>query len=93
LNSTNWMRAATLFVQVGDLDGFRRAARATLKHFAGSIDAGTAERTAKVGLLLSSPETDLTRLTALADLAVPQGADSTRGFLQSRASGLELCHN
>ncbi len=71
-----WMCAATLYLEIGDVEGYRRHARATLDAFGKTASPTTAERTAKIGLLTAPPPADRARLTALADLAVTAGAGS-----------------
>jgi tetratricopeptide (TPR) repeat protein len=71
-----WMGAAALYLQLGDVQGYRRHARAMLEKFAATDDPANAERTAKIGALTAPPPEEATRLTTLADLAVTKGADS-----------------
>ena len=86
-------RLAVLFLEAGDLEGYRRLARAMLDRYAGSNDAMTANRTAKVNLLVPPPTEDLKLLTELADRAVRLGQDDqflrfyqlTRGLASYRA--------
>ncbi len=66
-------RVAVVFLDGGDLDGYRRFARAMLDRYAESNDPLTANRTAKVNLLVPPPANDLKRLTELADRAVRLG--------------------
>jgi hypothetical protein len=73
-DTISWMRAATLYLQLGDVEGYRRHARAMLDSFGDTADPVTAERTAKVGLLTAPSSRDGARLTALAELAVANGA-------------------
>ncbi|MGO9917396.1 MAG: protein kinase domain-containing protein [Isosphaeraceae bacterium] len=72
-----WMDAATLYLELGDLEGYRRHARAMLDLFGATASPQIAERTAKIGLLTAPPPADRTRLTALAELAVTDGAGTT----------------
>ncbi len=71
------MRAATLFLELGDRDGYRRTARAMLEQFQGSTEPSALERTAKVGLLTAPPDSERARLTSAAIAAVTRGADSS----------------
>ena len=72
-DTTNGLHTAVVFLEAGDLEGYRRFARAMLDRYAGSNDTMTAERTAKVNLLVPPPGEDLKRLTELADRAVRLG--------------------
>lgn len=67
------MEAAVVLLQAGDLNGYRRLAREMLDRFAAPGDPGTAERTAKVGLLLQPPEADRKRAAELAERSVRLG--------------------
>ena len=69
-----WMGAATLYIELGDVEGYRRHARAMLDAFGTTANPTTAERTAKIGLLTAPPAEDGARLTALAGRAVTAGA-------------------
>jgi serine/threonine protein kinase/WD40 repeat protein len=71
-----WMAAALLYLQLGDVEGYRRHARKMLDAFGTTDDPRTAEQTAKIGLLTAPPPDEATRLTALAELAVTKGAGS-----------------
>jgi WD40 repeat protein/serine/threonine protein kinase/tetratricopeptide (TPR) repeat protein len=75
-NTTSWMCAAVLYLELGDSDGYRRHACAMLDAFSATEDPMTAERTAKIGLLLPASPEDGARLSTLAELAVMRGADS-----------------
>ncbi|QEH34977.1 Serine/threonine-protein kinase pkn5 [Aquisphaera giovannonii] len=70
-----WMSAATLYLEGGDVDGYRRHARAMLDRFGGTEDPMIAERTAKIGLLTAPPPDQAARLIALAELSVARGDD------------------
>jgi hypothetical protein len=70
------MDAATLSLQLGDVEGYRRHARGMLDAFGSTDDPMAAERTAKIGLLMAPSPEEAARLTALAELAVTKGADS-----------------
>ncbi len=67
------IHAAVVYLEAGDLEGYRRVARSMLDRYAASNDPVTAERTAKVNLLVPPPAEDLKRLTELADRAVRLG--------------------
>ena len=73
-DTVNWMSAATLYLQLGDLDGYRRNARTMLDRFDGTTEPMTAERTAKIGLLAQPPDDDLARLTGARDRGGDQGS-------------------
>jgi WD40 repeat protein/serine/threonine protein kinase/tetratricopeptide (TPR) repeat protein len=75
-DTAKWMDAAVLAIQVGDLEGYRRLARAMLDRFEGGDEITAAERTAKIGLVIPPPDADRPRLTALTDRAVTEGANS-----------------
>jgi len=64
---------ATLLVQVGDLDEYRRHCDRTLRQFAGTSDPGIAERMAKDCLILPPPATDLETIGKMVDVAVAAG--------------------
>ncbi len=73
-DTAQWMGSATLYLQLGDVPGYRRHVHAMLDQFGTTTDPGTAERTAKIGLLTAPSPEDGVRLTALAELAVNRGA-------------------
>jgi WD40 repeat protein/tetratricopeptide (TPR) repeat protein len=76
-NSLAWMGAATLYLQLGDGEGYRRHARSMLDAFGATDDPTIAERTAKIGLLTPPPPEDAPRLIALAERAVTRGAGTS----------------
>lgn len=75
-DTVHWMVAAVFYLQLGDVEGCRRHARAMLDAFGTTDNPETAERTAKIGLVTVPPAEEARRLTALADLAVARGSDS-----------------
>jgi serine/threonine protein kinase/WD40 repeat protein len=75
-HSLKWLYCAPLYIELGDIEGYRRHAYAMLNQFAATSSAFEAERAAKIGLLLAPPEDLRRRLTDLADRAVTQGAGS-----------------
>jgi WD40 repeat protein len=75
-DTTNWMAAAVLYLQLNDEQGYRRHAQAMLEKFAATGNVQAAERTAKVGALAAPSPEEASRLIDLADLAVTKGAAS-----------------
>jgi tetratricopeptide (TPR) repeat protein len=71
-----WYRAVPLFLEAGDVEGYRRHCQAMLNRFGDSDDANVAERTAKSCLLLPGTVEDLTLPVRLAHRAVVRGAAS-----------------
>jgi WD40 repeat protein/serine/threonine protein kinase/tetratricopeptide (TPR) repeat protein len=68
----HWERyhSATLHLYIGDLDGYRRDYHELLRRFGQTDDPTTAERTAKVCLLLPAADGDQELVQRLAQLAV-----------------------
>jgi tetratricopeptide (TPR) repeat protein len=81
----HWERyhSATLHLHSGDVDGYRRDCRELLRRFGQTDDPVTAERTAKVCLLLPPADEDQTLVQRLAQLAVKgNGKHAYYGFFQ-----------
>jgi eukaryotic-like serine/threonine-protein kinase len=72
-----YFEVGTLLAQVGDVDGYRKHRARILRRFAGTSDPQTAERMAKVCLLLPPPPEDLEKLNKMVDVAVAAGTDNT----------------
>jgi WD40 repeat protein/tetratricopeptide (TPR) repeat protein len=70
-----WYRAAPLYLDLGDLDGYRRHCRAMLARFGATDDPIIAERTAKACLLAPGHPVDPRTLVALAGRSVAAGAN------------------
>jgi tetratricopeptide (TPR) repeat protein len=65
-----WFRDAPLRLQLGDVEGYRRACREMLAQFSQTHEAMIAERTAKTCLLIPDAVADLQPVIQLADRAV-----------------------
>jgi eukaryotic-like serine/threonine-protein kinase len=74
-NHTTWYHATPLFLQVGDLAGYRRHCRALIDRYEKTDAAEIAERTAKACSLAPNPSIDAARSLALAARSVALGAN------------------
>lgn len=72
-NHLNWYYTAGLFLQVGDLEGYRRHGLAMLERFASAPEANVQERTAKACSLLPGQLDPQGRPVRLGARAVAQG--------------------
>jgi tetratricopeptide (TPR) repeat protein len=81
-----WYLHATLRLQLGDLEGYRRACREMLTRFSQTKNPIIADRTAKTCLLLPDAVSDPRPVMKLADLAVTGGKKEGcyRWFLLAR---------
>jgi tetratricopeptide (TPR) repeat protein len=71
----NWYRSGPLWVQLGDLEAYRRHCRSVLDLFASTTNGYVAERTAKLCFLVPDLLPDDPRPATLADTAVSAAPD------------------
>ena len=79
---------APLYVQTGDLDGYRRHCERMLNQFGSSNDVAIAERTVKDCLILPPSATNLPAIAKLADVAVAGGPEHKAWLYIQFAKGL-----
>jgi tetratricopeptide (TPR) repeat protein len=85
-NSFAWMQRATLLLQVGDAEGYRRACRNMLERFAKTGQPRVAEQVARACLLLPDAVADGERLLKLVGVAAGgQRQGNIRSFLPVQA--------
>jgi tetratricopeptide (TPR) repeat protein len=72
-NHYAWHYLAPLLIQTGDLDGYRSHCERALRQFGQTSDPAIAERIAKDCLILPPPESSLSTLTKMADIATGAG--------------------
>jgi tetratricopeptide (TPR) repeat protein len=77
-----WFQHAAVCLQLGDIEGYRRACREMLTRFGQTNDPGIAERIVKTCLLVPDAVSDSRLITELADRAFPR--TETPGFLLVR---------
>jgi eukaryotic-like serine/threonine-protein kinase len=73
---------AAIFIQTGDLEGFRLHREKILRQFGQTSDPVTAERMAKDCLVLPPPAADLPLIAKMADLAITAGENKPRPYFQ-----------
>jgi tetratricopeptide (TPR) repeat protein len=74
-----WFESAAVRLQLGDVEGYRRACCEMLTRFGRTKDPNIAERTAKTCLLAPEAVSDLEPVTALAEQVVT-GTEKERGY-------------
>jgi eukaryotic-like serine/threonine-protein kinase len=75
-----WHFLSAIFIQTGDLDGYRRHRDEILRQFAETSDPVTAERMAKDCLIFPPTASDLPRITKMADTALAIGENKPRPY-------------
>jgi len=77
-----WHFLAAIFVQTGDLEGYRDHCQKILRQFGQTSDPVTGERMAKDCLVLPPPAADLPLIVKLADTAIAAGENKPWPYFQ-----------
>jgi tetratricopeptide (TPR) repeat protein len=86
----HWYRAAAVRLQIGDIEGYRRACREMLERFGKTDSPAVAEQTAKTCSLLPDAVSDFEPVVNVVDVAVKKNASDpwillAKGLVEYRA--------